>query len=85
MAELRTWSRIAATALSAFGAAPGPWLDLAIRLWLAQAFPVVQAHEMVAPSPAGRIALLFARCANAAELQTLASHAVNRQIYTFNG
>jgi hypothetical protein len=33
----------------------------------------------------GRMALLFARCANAAELQTLASHATQRRLYTFNG
>jgi hypothetical protein len=31
------------------------------------------------------MALLFARCANASELQTLASHAIQRRLYTFNG
>lgn len=47
--------------------------------------PIASTGDLVAPSPAGRIALLFARCASAAELQTLARHAVNRQFYTFNG
>jgi len=51
MNDLREAARTAAVAVSALGAALGPWLDLAIRLWLAQAFLLVQVHEMMeAPS-----------------------------------
>ena len=47
--------------------------------------PVASTGDLIAPSPVGRMALLFARCANAGELQTLASHATQRRLYTFNG
>jgi len=47
--------------------------------------PIAATGDLIAPSPVGRMALLFARCANAAELQTLASHATQRRLYTFNG
>lgn len=47
--------------------------------------PIAATGDFIAPSPVGRMALLFARCANAAELQTLASHAIQRRLYTFNG
>ncbi len=47
MDEFRAFGRILATAISVLGAALGPWLDLAIRIWLAQAFLVVQVHEMM--------------------------------------
>lgn len=47
--------------------------------------PIAATGDLIAPSPVGRIALLFARCADAAELQTLTSHAIKRQLYTFNG
>jgi len=51
--DARALGRIAAAAVSACGTALGPWLDLAIRLWLAQAFLVVQVREMMA-GPAGQ-------------------------------
>ena len=47
--------------------------------------PIAATGDLIAPSPVGRMALLFARCANAAELQTLASHATQRRLYTCNG
>ena len=47
--------------------------------------PSAATGDHIAPSPVGRIALLFARCTSAAELQTLASHATQRRLYTFNG
>ncbi len=53
MMDLRAWGRVAASAVSAFEAALGPWLGLAIRLWLAQAFLVVQVHEMMSAGPVG--------------------------------
>ena len=58
MAGLRAWGGGAAIAASAFRAALGPWLDLAIRLWLAQAFLVVQVHEMMSAGPVGLAAPL---------------------------
>lgn len=48
MNGLREVARAAAVATAAARTALGPWLDLAIRLWLAQAFLVVQVHEMMA-------------------------------------
>ncbi len=52
MNDLREAARTAAFAVAAVKTALGPWLDLAARLWLVQAFLVVQAHEMmVAPAP----------------------------------
>ena len=57
MNDLREAARAAAVAVSAARTALGPWLDLAIRLWLAQAFLVVQVHEMMAaPAASGRLA-----------------------------
>ncbi len=47
--------------------------------------PIAATGDFIAPSPVGRMALLFARCANAAERQTLANHAIQRRLYTFNG
>jgi biotin carboxylase len=47
--------------------------------------PIASTGDLLAPSPVGRIALLFARCTNAAELQALANLALKRQLYTFNG
>jgi biotin carboxylase len=47
--------------------------------------PIAATGDFIAPSPVGRMALLFARCANASELQTLASLATQRRLYTFNG
>ena len=52
MNGLREVARAAAAAVAAAQTAIAPWLDLAIRLWLAQAFLVVQVHEMMAaPAP----------------------------------
>ena len=53
MNGLRQAARTATFAVSALGAALGPWLDLAIRLWLAQAFLVVQVREMMASPSSG--------------------------------
>ncbi len=53
MDNLRKAARAAAVAMATARTALGPWLDLAIRLWLAQAFLVVQVHEMMAPAPRG--------------------------------
>ncbi len=53
MSDLRTSSRLFAAILAALETALGPWLDLAIRLWLAQAFLVVQVHEMMAGAVSG--------------------------------
>jgi len=50
--ELRAYGRIVAASLSALEAAAGPWLDLAIRLWLTQAFLLMEVHEMMfGPAP----------------------------------
>jgi NADH dehydrogenase FAD-containing subunit/uncharacterized membrane protein YphA (DoxX/SURF4 family) len=54
MTDLRAWGRVAASAVSAVGAAVGPWLDRLIRLWLAQVFLVAEVHEMTLAVPAGR-------------------------------
>jgi len=52
MNGLREAARAMAVAVAVAQTAIGPWLDLAIRLWLAQAFLVVQVHEMMAaPAP----------------------------------
>ncbi len=53
MDEFRAYGRIVAVSVSAVGAALGPWLDLAIRLWLAQAFLLVQVHEMMLGAASG--------------------------------
>jgi NADH dehydrogenase FAD-containing subunit len=54
MNDLREAARTAVFAVAAVRIALGPWLDLAVRLWLAQAFLVVQLHEMMAaPAPGG--------------------------------
>lgn len=47
--------------------------------------PIAATGDSIAPSPVGRMALLFARCASADELQTLATQATQRRLYTFNG
>ncbi len=54
MTDLRAWGRIVASAVSALGTALRPWLDLAIRLWLAQTFLVAQVREMMSSGPVGR-------------------------------
>jgi len=52
--DLRETARTAVFAVAAARTVLGPWLDLAIRLWLAQAFLVAQLHEMLAaPAPGG--------------------------------
>ncbi len=53
MNDLREAARTAAFAVAAARTVLGPWLDLAIRLWLAQAFLVIQIYEMMA-APASR-------------------------------
>jgi len=53
MNELREAARAAVVAIAAARTALGPWLDLAVRLWLAQAYLVVQVHEMMAAPAAG--------------------------------
>ncbi len=53
MNDLREPTRAVAVAVAAARTTLGPWLELAIRLWLAQAFLVVQVHEMTAPAPRG--------------------------------
>ncbi len=47
MNRIRAVGRTLAAMMPALAAALGPWLDLAIRLWLAQAFLVVQVQEMM--------------------------------------
>ena len=54
---------------------------LHIERWV----PIAATGDHIAPSPVGRMALLFARCGNYAELQTLANHAIQRRLYTLNG
>jgi uncharacterized membrane protein YphA (DoxX/SURF4 family) len=47
MDRFRAAGRLLATAMSALQAVLAPWLDLAVRAWLAQAFLLVQLHEMM--------------------------------------
>ena len=54
MNDLREAARKAVVAVAAARTALGPWLDLAVRLWLAQAFLVVQVHEMMAAPASSR-------------------------------
>ena len=56
MNNARDAGRHLALAVTAVAAVAAPWLDLAIRLWLAQAFLVVQVHEMMAGAAAGALA-----------------------------
>ena len=54
MNRVRTSGRFLSASLATAAAALGPWLDLLIRLWLAQAFLVVQVTEMMlGAGPAG--------------------------------
>ena len=46
MNEFRIRARTALSAVSALGSVLTPWLDVAVRLWLAQAFLLVQLHGM---------------------------------------
>lgn len=48
MNDLREAARTAVLAVATVRIVLGPWLDLAVRLWLAQAFLIVQVHEMMA-------------------------------------
>lgn len=54
---------------------------LNIERWV----PLATTGDAIAPSPASRIALLFARCQSQSELQHLASLARQRQLYNVNG
>jgi len=47
MTIFRAAGRLLAAAVSALQAALAPWLDLAIRVWLAQAFLALQVDEMM--------------------------------------
>lgn len=47
--------------------------------------PLCSTGEKIQPSPASRMALLFARCKTPGELRTLTAATCARQLYTFNG
>lgn len=56
MEGFRAAGRLLAASMAAAGAALAPWLDLAVRLWLAQAFLVVEVDQMMrgpVPVPSG--------------------------------
>lgn len=51
MTRLRGLARALASGVPALLALAGPWLDLLIRLWLAQAFLVAQVRQMMGGAP----------------------------------
>ena len=53
MDQVRPYGRMAAAAIDALQAAAGPWLALACRLWLAQAFLLMAVHDMMFGPSAG--------------------------------
>jgi len=70
MTRFRAAGRLFAAVVSTLQAALAPWLDLAIRVWLAQAFLVLQVRAMMlggtsshltAPLGAGRSRLVRTR------------------------